>query len=43
MESSEILIPLIDEKNACRERLLQNYVPSVRKEFCKCQCAVRLL
>ena len=41
MESSEILIPLIDEKNACRERLLQNDVPFVRREFRKCQCAVK--
>jgi len=36
-----ILIPLIDEKNACRERLLQNDVPSVRREFCRCQRAVK--
>jgi len=36
MENFEILIPLIDEKNACRERLLQNDVPSVRKQFHKC-------
>jgi len=35
-ECSEILIPLIDEKNTCRERLLQNDVPSVRREFHKC-------
>ena len=27
-ESSEDLISLIDEKNACRKRMLQNDIPS---------------
>jgi len=40
-ESSEALVPFINEKNSCRERILQNYIPSMRREFHKCQCAVK--
>ena len=34
-----MLTPLIDEKNVCRERTLQNYIPS--RIFGKCQRAVK--
>jgi len=36
-------MPLIhvDEKNACRKRMLQSDILSVRREFCECQHAVK--
>jgi len=34
-------MPLIDKKNACRKRMLQSNIPSLRQEFCKCQCIVK--
>ena len=34
-ESSNILAPLIDAKNACRRCLLENDTLSTRQEFCK--------
>jgi len=40
-EISEVLVPLIDEKNSCSERMIQNDIPTMRREFCKCQCAVK--
>ena len=42
-ESSEILLPLIDVKNAYRKRMLQNDIPPLRQKFykCTCQCAIK--
>ena len=39
-ECSEVLTPLIDEQNACRERML--HIPSLRREFRKCQHTVKV-
>ena len=40
-ESSEILMPLKDVKNAYRKRMLQNDIPPLRQEFRKSQRVVK--
>ena len=36
-----MLIPLIDAKNACRRWLLENDIPSLRREFRRSQHVVK--
>ena len=40
-KSSGNLMPLIDVKNVCRQRMLQNNIPPLRRGFRKCQHAIK--
>ena len=40
-ETSEILMPLIYVKNACRKRVLPNDILPLMQEFHECQYAVK--